>query len=211
MARALPGPRVRWIGVLVALGVLAFAWRLAYLARLARTPLAGSLTEDAQIYWDWSGFLLRHGPVGRNVFFMGPLYPYLLTLLRLLTGDVMARVLAVQAAWGAVAAMLLADAARRLTRPAIGAAIGLLAALYPMAVFFDGLVLMESLLFAVESLLLWRVVRGRLDGWPAAAAIGALIGLLAEGRATSALLLLPAALLLLDPATRAPAAGGGAR
>jgi len=178
---------------LALLFAVALAWRLLYLGRLAGTPLGGSLTEDARIYWEWSSFLLRHGPVGKNPFFMGPLYPYVLTGLRAVLGDSVPRVLVVQAVWGAAATVLLADAARRLSRPAIGIAVGVLVSFYPMAVFFDGLVLMESLLFFLGSLLLWLVVRER-AGWRplTAAAMGALIGLLAEGRATSALLLLPA-------------------
>ena len=76
---------------------------------------------------------------------------------------------------------------------------------HPMAVFFDGLVLMESLLFFLGSLLLWLVVRERHGSSPlTAAALGLLIGLLAEGRATAVLLLLPAALLVAR-------AGEGAR
>jgi len=159
-----------WNLALIALFVAALAWRLLYLGRLAGTP----------------------------PFFMGPLYPYVLTGLRAVLGDSIARVLVVQAFWGAGAAVLLADAAQRLTRPAIGIAVGLLVCVHPMAVFFDGLVLMESLLFFLGSLLLWQVVRAR-GGWrPAgAAALGALIGLLAEGRAISALLLLPAVPLVV--------------
>jgi tetratricopeptide (TPR) repeat protein len=163
--------------------------------RLARTPLAGGLTEDARIYWDWAAFIVSHDLWGRNPFFLGPLYPYALAPLRAVLGDSTTPVLVVQALWGSAAAALLADAARRLTRPAIGLAVGLIVALYEMAVFFDGLVLMESLLFFLESLLLWLIVS---VAWPRTrlatyAAVGLLIGLLAEGRATSALLLLAAA------------------
>src|SRR5882672_3661741 len=58
--------------------LLAFAWRCAYLMRLAQTPLAGGLTLDARIYWDWAAFIVSHGLWGRNAFFLGPLYPYAL-------------------------------------------------------------------------------------------------------------------------------------
>ena len=190
--------RLSWRAVLAIVFALAFAWRLAYLFRLAASPLGGSLSEDSIIYWRWAGALLERGPWGHNPFFLGPLYPYLLAVLRLVVGDSVQAVLVVQAAAGAAAAVLLADAARRLTRPALGVAVGVMVALYEMAVFFDGLVLMESLLFLLEALLIAWVVRG---AWPAAraaalAGLGGLIGVMAEARATSALLLLPAALLI---------------
>ena len=192
--------------------LLAWIWRVLYLQRLSHTVLAGDLTEDARTYWTWSGILIERGFLGRNPFFLGPLYPYVLAVLRLLGASVGA-VLQVQALWGALAAVLLADAARRLARPAIGLAIGAIVAVHPMAVFFDGLVLMESLLFFLEALLLWWVVRA--GEAPAGVRplflTGVLIAILAEGRATSALLLLPAVLFLLPWRRDADLARGTAR
>ena len=189
----------RWPLALGAVFLLAWVWRLLYLQRLSHTVLAGSLTEDSRVYWTWSRILIEHGFLGKNPFFFGPLYPYVLALLRLVLGESIGAMLQVQALWGAAAAVLLADAARRLTRPAFGLAAGVAVALYPMAVFFDGLVLMESLLFFLESLLLWWIVRrGDVAQTPRTLlATGALIGLIAEGRATAATLLVPAALFLL--------------
>ena len=185
--------------MLAAVFLLAWIWRLLYLQRLSHTVLAGDLTEDSRTYWTWSKMLIDHGFLGKNPFFFGPLYPYVLAVLRLVFGDSIGAVLQVQAVGGAVAAALLADAARRLTRPAIGLAAGIVVALHPIAVFFDGLVLMESQLFLLEALLLWWVVRaGTAPMRPAALfATGLLIAVIAEGRATAAALLLPAALFLL--------------
>jgi tetratricopeptide (TPR) repeat protein len=146
------------------------------------------------MYWNWAGYLTRTGPLGRNPFFLGPLYPYLLWPIRAVFGEAIQPALVLQAFGGSAAVVLLADATRRLTRPSIGRVVGVIAALYEIAVFFDGLVLMESLLFTLEALLLWLVVvseRSARRLW-IVTAIGLVIGLLAEGRATSALLLLPA-------------------
>jgi tetratricopeptide (TPR) repeat protein len=191
--------RNRWLVATGTLFVAALVWRLFYLARLGETPLAGSLTLDSRLYWNWAAFLIQHGPVGKNPFFFGPLYPYVLWPIRAVFGDAIQPLLVIQAIGGATAAVLLADAARHLTRPSIGLAIGVIAAFYEMCVFFDGLVLMESLLFLLESLLLWVVVRTH---WPERRlvmylTIGILIALLAEGRAISAVLLIPAWLLLV--------------
>src|SRR5258706_3521350 len=191
-------PRDRWPVVLAVLFVIAFAWRAAYLIRLAASPLGGSLSEDSIIYWRWAGVLLDRGLWGRHPFFLGPLYPYALAALRVVVGNSVHAVLVIQALWGAAAAALLADAARRLTRPAIGVAVGAAIAFHEMAVFFDGLVLMESLLFFLEALLIWWVVSGAWQSGRATAlaTLGALIGSITEARATSALLLLPALLLV---------------
>ncbi len=192
--------------------LVALLWRLDFLNRLSLTPLGGSLVHDAQLYWNWSGFLRTHGLLGTNPFFLGPLYPYVLAALRSLVGDSVPHVLVVQATWGALAVVLLADAARRLTTRWLGLAVGLLAAFYEMSVFFDSQVLMESLLFFLESLLLWLVVRaeGARAGAGRLALLGFLVGLIAEGRATSALLLAPLALLALADTARPARARLGA-
>jgi tetratricopeptide (TPR) repeat protein len=198
-------PAYTWSLFLVVLFAAAFAWRWAYLGRLGQSVLAGSLTKDALTYWEWAGAIRAHGLLGTQPFFLGPLYPYVLAFVRALVGDAVPRVLVVQALWGAAAVALLADAARRLTRPALGAVIGVMLCVFEMAVFFDGLVLMESLLFFLEAFLLWWVVRSDWSAPRAAAllVLGMLIGLIAEGRAIALLLLAPAALLV----QAAPAAG----
>lgn len=175
--------------------LIALFWRIAYLFRLEGAALLSNvLRADELVYWDWATYLMAHDFQGSNPFFFGPLYPYALALVRSLVGSDVFRVLIVQAVWGSAAAVLIADAARRLVGWRIGLAAGLLYALYEMNVFFDGLVLMESLVLFLEALLLWlwtrTAQRGGGIGWQVA--IGAVIGLATLGRATGALFLLPA-------------------
>lgn len=182
---------------MVAMFAVALAWRLSYLSRLADSPLDGSRLSDSRAYWDWASYLLANGPVGRNPFFLAPLYPYVLAGIRSLLGDDAHRVLVVQAIWGSCAAALLADAVRRVTRPALGVAAGTVVAFSRMATFFDGLVLAESLLAFLGTALLWSVVRtrGRAVSNRDVVLWGALIGLLSQGRATALLFAAPALVL----------------
>src|SRR5882762_9460356 len=69
-------PAWPWRLGLLALFLVAAVWRWAYLARLGRTPFAGSLGADSRIYWDWSESILRHGLMPAGPFFLAPLYPY---------------------------------------------------------------------------------------------------------------------------------------
>jgi tetratricopeptide (TPR) repeat protein len=190
-----------WTLVCAALFLAALIWRALYLGRLERSPLYGDLILDSREYWMWASALRSGATAGASPYFLGPLYPTGLWLIRSLLGDQIRTVLLAQATLGALSAVLIADAARRLTRPAVGVTIGAIAALYQMAVFFDGLVLMESLLWTLSAFLLWWVCR---VDWsraraPHVALLGAIIGLLSEGRAISAVLLGPA-LFLLAPA-----------
>jgi tetratricopeptide (TPR) repeat protein len=183
--------------------LVALAWRLAYLARLDASVMGRSLVADAALYWEWAGDLLRDGWWGRNPFFMGPLYPYGLAVVRAAGLDSVPAVLAGQAVLGAAACALIGDAARRVSgSAAIGLVCGLWAAFYEMTVFFDGLVLMESPLLFIEALLVWAIAARAPVGWRGLVGLGVLVGLLAAGRATAALLV---------PAVTAFAAAPGAR
>ncbi len=197
-----------WRWFLGGLFLAALAWRLGYLSRLGGSVLAGSLVADSEIYWGWATWLLEHTWWGKHPFFMGPLYPYTIAAIRGALGDpgteAIPTILGLQAAWGAAAVVLLADAARRITGSrAIGLVIGLWAAVYEMAVFFDGLVLMESQLFLLEALLVWAVAAlgARRLGARALLGLGLLVGLIAAGRASS-LVLLPVLGLVLAPGWR---------
>ena len=188
-----------WPLALATLFVLALGWRLFLLARLSRTPLLDALDADAAMYWAWAGTLRVRGWMGSNPFFLAPLYPYTVALLRSLTGDSIANVLAVQAFVGALAAPLLADVARRLTTPTIGFITGIIAAGYGMSALYGILVLSECLLFTLGSALVWVLVAWPWERRATAGAIagGVLIGLMALGRATSLVLVIPLVALVL--------------
>ena len=191
--RPTPGERLHtaWPEILVFLVALAF--RASLLLRLHGSILDGSLVADEQIYWNWSAHILRAGPIGPHPFFMGPLYPYWLALLRLAPGiRTVFGVLAVQALLGSFACSLLTNAARRLTSATLPAVIaGLMSASYEMAIFHDSLVLTESLLFFLAACLVWTAVLAVERGCSRVHAItlGVLVGLLSQGRALFALLL----------------------
>lgn len=187
----------RWVFSLLLIAALAFGLRLVWLRSLTHSVLAVSMHADAEAYWNWATYLRQHDMLGSNPFFLGPLYPYVLAVLRTLFSDSIPLVLLLQAVCGSVAVALIADAARRLISPLVGAAIGILVAGYQMAVFFDGLLLMESFLFFLQSLLLWTVVR-RAHSWRRrdCVLLGALVGLLVNGRALFVVMLLPLGWLL---------------
>jgi Flp pilus assembly protein TadD/4-amino-4-deoxy-L-arabinose transferase-like glycosyltransferase len=183
-------PERRWRLGLLGLFATAAAWRCAYLVRLSHTPFAGSLNADSGIYWEWSESILRQGLMPASPFFLAPLYPYLLAAMRA-AGASLAHVLAIQALLGAAAVALLAAATGRLAGRPVALTVGVILALFQPTTFFDGLVLPESVLFFIESLLVWFVVR---TDWARASmarypAYGLLVGVLAQGRASNAVLL----------------------
>lgn len=186
----------QWKGLLVCIAIGALGWRLWVLSRLARGPLLDHLVADAWVYWSWSSELLAgiHGP--RQPFFLGPLYPYGLAAIRVLFGSAIPTIATVQCLIGTATVAIITDAARRLSSTRSALITGIVLALYPLAVLFNMLMLMETAVLFLEALLMWLIVRHRsgIRGeWVGLIAMGSCIGLVTLGRATGVLLAFPVA------------------
>jgi len=205
-------------------GWLIFA--VAFLARqlnatlLSHSPAAHVLTGDSLVYHAWAQRIAAGDWLGDEVFYQAPLYPYTLGVVMRLLGDGVPALRFAGAVLGALGCLLLALAARRLfggetNRAGHVASLcaGLGLALYPPALFHDGLIqktvldtlLVCAMLWALAGVLVAPRAR-RLLG------LGASVGLLALSR-ENALLFVPVLLawLLLWRAPPPPLPGRWAR
>ena len=171
--------------------LLAVATRAASFFELSGTDFFEVLLGDARRYDEWAREIIAGDLLGREVFYQAPLYPYFLALVYKLAGPSAWAVRIVQAVAGALACVLLALAARRFFSHRVGVLAGVMLAVYPPAVFFDGLLQKASLglLFSTGLILLLASLEesSRRGWWLAVGtAMGALV-LLRE----NALVLLP--------------------
>ena len=132
----------------------ALALRLAHLAWLRHTPVFAVLIGDALQYDAWARQIAGGQWIGTDVFYQTPLYPYLLAIVFKLAGHHLFLVRAIQAALGAMSCVLLCVAGRRFFGDRAGLAAGALLAIYPPAIFFDGLIQKSSLDLFLMTLLL---------------------------------------------------------
>lgn len=130
--------RIAGAGVFAA----ALALRLAYLSKLARTPLYSQLVLDPLYYHDWAVKIAGGDWLsGRQVFEQSPLYAYILAVTYRIAGDGLLAPRLVQAVVGSFTSLLVFLIARRLFgRPAALAA-GLFMAAYGPALFYDGMIM----------------------------------------------------------------------
>ena len=170
------------------------AWKLYCLHRLLASPLYGSLTADSEAYWTWAQVLVRNGWVGKNPFFLGPLYPYLLAVLEPTATASYVAPLIVQCVLGAATVVLIGEAARSVCAPRFAILSSVLAAGYAMATFMDLSVLSESLLWFLGAVFLCIQLRAVFTGpgraFPAVS--GLLIGIMSLARPSFMFLLAPA-------------------
>jgi hypothetical protein len=201
-----------YTSALVLVFVIAFGLRAAHTASIARPPLGGILVQDARHYHEVALELLGTAPPSAppGPSFTNPGYPFFVATVYAVAGPRPAAVLTLQAALGALGAVLLALAGRRLLDDdAASLAAGLLYAVHTSAIFYDGLLLIPSLTNvliagALAGILVPQTGRGRLLG---ASLCGLALGATGLLRA-NALLFVPAAAILtwtrLPPSASAP-------
>ena len=138
----------------VVVAVVALALRLAHLASLRHTPVFAVLIGDALQYDAWARQIAGGQWIGTEVFYQTPLYPYLLAIVFKVAGHHLLLVRGIQAVLGALSCVWLCLAGRRFFNANAGVAAGALLAIYPPAIFFDGLIQKSSLDLFLLTLLL---------------------------------------------------------
>src|SRR6185436_1809186 len=143
-----------WRMALAGIALTALTLRLLYFAELHGTAFFSVLVVDSRQYDAWAQQIAAGEWVGTAVFYQTPLYPYFLACLYKIGGHHLLLVRIVQALMSAMACVLVAGAGRRFFGPRVGIAAGLLLAVYPEAIFWDGLLQKSSLDLFLMALLL---------------------------------------------------------
>ncbi len=170
--------------VLACVAAVAFLLRAVYLWQISHAPFFDLRIGDAAAYHDWARRIAAGDWVGEGVFYQAPLYPYFLAIVYSIFGDSASTVRVVHAALGAIASALLAWTGMRLFGPR-GAAAGVALAVFPMAVFLDGLLDKSALATLLIAAVLALAVGRR---W---LLCGLALGLLALTRENALILTLP--------------------
>lgn len=132
------GASAGWYGWL-AIGLLALGVRLLHAWQIHGTDLATILLGDAQRYDEWARRIASGDWLGGGVFYQAPLYPYFLGLLHATGVRDPATIRVAQAVVAAFSCVFLGRAGEHFFSRRIGQVAGVLLALDPAAIFFDGL------------------------------------------------------------------------
>jgi len=190
------------IAVIVA---LAMTLRLVffYLNR-AHNPVFYHPILDALYHNDWALDILKGPAHGKDVFFRGPLYPYVLAGLYWIGHSSIAFAVFVQHLMGTATVILTWWMAREFLEQRVALAAGIVAALYWPFVYFEGDLLIVTMFMMVNGAGLLVLVRAlRTDSRRAFALAGVLFGLAAIAR-PSILIFFPALPLVCYLANRGP-------
>ncbi len=177
----------RWT-LLLAVALVALVLRLVYITQISHAPFFDLRIGDARAYHEWATRIASGDWLGKDVFYQAPLYPYFLAIIYKLFGDGPSMVRFIQAVIGAGSCALIGAAGLTLFGE-WGIVAGVLLAIYPPAIFLDGL--LEKTVFvtfftaALLMLLAVRPFKGR------EFIAGIVLGLLALTRENALLLAIP--------------------
>ncbi|MBR9974348.1 MAG: glycosyltransferase family 39 protein [Bacteroidetes bacterium] len=177
-----------WETAAIAVAVLAFLLRLLFLSSLADTPFWLEHFSDSRLYMQLAADIAAGGI--DTVYFMSPLYPYVVAGVAGLTGNPELWVRILQALAGAMTAWLVFRIGAQTFSRGAGLAAAAVVAAYAPLIYYDGLLLTESLLTLLLTAhllaLLQAFRKGRIWDWVFA---GVLLGLAVVTRATTVLFL----------------------
>jgi tetratricopeptide (TPR) repeat protein len=134
-----------WLSALILIGGVALLLRVIYLLELRGTPFFSVLIGDGQQYDLWAQQIAGGQWIGTEVFYQTPLCPYFLAVIFKLAGHDLFAVRLIEAILGSVSCVLLGFACRRFFSRRVGLIAAGLLAVYPPAIFFDGLIQKSSL------------------------------------------------------------------
>ena len=184
--------RISSSGILAAVAAFAFAIRLLYLWQIREAPFFTLLMGDSKGYDEWARRIAAGDWIGTEVFYQAPLYPYFMGLIYTVAGHDVLAVRICQAVLGSMSCALIAHAAWRLFSKRAGIIAGLLLALYPPAIFFDGLLQKTALDAFLTSLAIWIIsglIKSPSSSWRSWVGLGATMGALSLTRENALILI----------------------
>ena len=169
--------------------VLALGLRLIYLVHLRKLPFFDHPVMDALYHDTWAREILS-GTTRHDPFFRGPLYPYFLALIYLAGKGSYLVPRLVQFILGGFTAVITFSLARRYFGLLAGVVAGVLCAVYPVIIYFDGELLTETLFIFLSMFGLLAIeTAGERRAWFLWFAGGLILGLALIARPNIALFL----------------------
>lgn len=158
--------------------------RLIFLFQIEGTPLFSNLFSDSQIYHTLSGDILS-GAARAHAFFMSPMYPYLIAWTNQILGHEFFWVRFIQCILGSVSVVLVFEIGRKVFDKTSGLIAACIAAVYPLFIFYDNMILIESVqTFFVTAHILFLMRALDKKNWWYWVGAGCTGGLMLVGRAS---------------------------
>ncbi|MBN1383975.1 MAG: tetratricopeptide repeat protein [Elusimicrobia bacterium] len=139
--------------VVLAILILAFTLRFIYLSKINNDFFFLNPVLDAKVYDDWAVEISQGDWIGRKVFFMNPGYPYFLAVLYKIFGHSLYFVAVIQFIIGSIGCILVYFIALRVFNKTAAIIAGIMACLYNVSFYYEGMLLSATLINFLNVLL----------------------------------------------------------
>ncbi|MFC1501209.1 tetratricopeptide repeat protein [Elusimicrobiota bacterium] len=135
---------IRWILIIY---LTALVLRLIYFFETVNTPILELLHIDSQYYHEWA-VQIAGGDIfgGKKIFTMAPLYAYFLALIYVIFGNNYLSAIIIQIIVGSLSCVLIFLVAKKYFDKKTAIISSVIAALYPIFIFYDATLLKENLM-----------------------------------------------------------------
>ncbi len=147
--------------IVLGIFVLAYALRFIYMLQMQSSPHFFSPTMDPLFHDTWAQNIADGNWIGSKVFFRAPFYAYFLAVVYKIFGHSYIIPRLIQHLVGSFSCVLIYLLARRLFDRKVAVVAGLIAATYGMLLYFEGELLLDSLLVFFDLLLILLLLRAR--------------------------------------------------
>lgn len=144
---------------LIGLFFLSLFLRVIYLLQSQSSPFFYNLTLDPLYHDLWGGLIASGDWLGQGVFFRAPLYAYFLGVIYSLFGHSLVLVKMIQHVIGSVSVVFIYMLARRMFDRRVSILAAILASVYWVLIYFEGELLLDSLLVFFSLLLFLLLYR----------------------------------------------------
>ena len=132
--------RFSYTTLLASICGLAFFLRFMHVLQTFEVPTLVRLLGDAKGYFDWAVKISDGQWYGTETFYQAPLYPYFIAVLIKIFGPSITIIRMVQLLLGVAGVALLGLAGRKLFSERVGLVSALMLAVYPPAIYYDGII-----------------------------------------------------------------------
>jgi tetratricopeptide (TPR) repeat protein len=145
--------------ILIAIFLLAFMLRLIHINQMKENnPFFSHPILDSQIYDDQALQIAGGDLAGKMVFFMGPLYPYFMALIYSIFGHDFYLLFLIQIIIGSFSCVLIYLIAQKIFSRPVAVISAIIAALYGMFIFYDGLIMIETISMFLNLMFVWSLL-----------------------------------------------------
>jgi 4-amino-4-deoxy-L-arabinose transferase-like glycosyltransferase len=142
--------------------ILSLVFRMIHLWEVWGTPFFEHLHTDPLMYHKWAVEIVKGDFLGKNqpIFYLGPLYPYFLAVVYILTEPSPLFACLMQVVLSTLSSCMIFHLGHRMFGPKAGLTAGLLAATYGMFIFYSSLLLGVTLIVFLNLVMLVCLVEG---------------------------------------------------